>query len=117
VGAQHLNRIAKFFHELFTPHCIECRDVAQDERVCLSCETLRQQLEIVNYEKRELLNKLIREPEAPIQPDFSQMKPRMIPWNVRRQELEAEDRKRAQLIREKEKELGINELEKEIGVS
>ena len=113
-----MNRIAKFFHELFTPHCPECQNEIQ---VCQSCETLKQQLEIVNYEKRELLNKLIREPEPLAQPDFSQMRPKAVPWNVRRQELEAEDRRKAQIIREKEKELksisNVDDLEKELGVS
>ena len=119
-----MNKFVRFIHHIFQPHCQECHDEIQDARICVSCETLRQQLEIANYEKRELLNKLIKpEPIQIEQPDFSQMRPKAVPWRVRREELEAEDRKRAQLIKEKEKELKagvvsetVDELEKELGV-
>ena len=122
-----MNQLVKFLHHIFQPHCQECHDEIQDARICSSCETLKQQLEIANYEKRELLNKLIKpEPIQVEQPDFSQMRPKAVPWRVRREELEAEDRKRAQLLKEKEKELKsvvanhvsetVDELEKELGV-
>ena len=96
----------------------------QDESLrCKSCETLRQQLEIANYEKKVLLEKVLHKDETPqveLKP-HEVVKPRMIPWNVRRQMLEAEDRERAKLMREvpapsaedvKEFEKELNDAEK-----
>ena len=76
-------------------------EVVVEEKVCASCETLRQQLEFSNYEKTQLLNKLLKEPEPePKQPEAPQItRPRSIPWNVRRQLLEQEDRVKAQRLR------------------
>lgn len=56
--------------------------------------------------------------------DYEKVKPKMITWNVRRQMLEAEDRKAAQLLadqkRRNEEAKKINEdigkLEKEVGI-
>jgi len=124
-----MNKFIRFIHHIFQPHCLDCLNEIQDARVCSSCETLKHQLEIANYEKRELLNKLIREPEQPVTNpvNYNEIRPRTVPWNVKRQELEAEDRRRAQLMKEKEKELkvvssdsikdsSVDELEKELGV-
>jgi len=74
--------------------------VERDEKVCASCETLKQQLEIANYEKQQLLNRILEKPEAPaptVAPNITP--PRMIPWNVRRQMLEREDREKARALR------------------
>lgn len=75
--------------------------VTKDETVCLSCETLKQQLEIANYEKEKLLNRILEKPEAPPVPQAPPevSRPRMIPWNVRRQMLEREDREKARALR------------------
>jgi hypothetical protein len=82
-----------------------------------------------NRERKELLHKLLTkeqpeplieksEPPQPIMPQF-------VPWRVRQQMLEAEDRKKAQLMRDKEVEItaskqsvskSIEDLEKELGV-
>ena len=77
-------------------------DVKQEDRVCLSCETLKQQLEIANYEKGQLLNKLLKEPDKePERSEAPEMKhiPRVVPWQVRRQILEREDREKARLLK------------------
>lgn len=82
---------------------------------CSTCEVLRTQLDESNRERRELLNRILDkgkpeplptevEEQKPIQPQF-------IPWRVRQQMLEAEDRKKAELMRQKNEE-----LEKELGV-
>lgn len=71
-----------------------------------------------NQERRELLHRLIdvkpeppsvseTEKQVPIQPQF-------IPWRVRQQMLEQEDRKKAQLMKDKKEE--IEQLEKDLGV-
>lgn len=117
----------KWLHHLFNPHCEECRNERQDEAVCLSCETLKLQLEIANHEKEQLLEAILKpqsfvtqavEKEVP-----QQVKPHSIPWAVRKQMLEAEDRQKARIINAKQEEAAklassgnIEELEKELGV-
>lgn len=89
-----------WLHRLFNPHCEHCREEREESRVCSSCETLKSQLESVNHEKNKLLDRLLEKPvlEATTQPEREITKPINIPWNVRRQMLEREDRERARLI-------------------
>lgn len=90
-----------------------------EELPCKSCEVLQRQLEIVNFEKKQLLETILEgnKPKietvtiAPSEP----IKPRNVSWAVKRQMLEQEDRKRAILEREKQEE--IEKLEKEVGIS
>ena len=94
---------------------------------CQTCEILRFQLDESNRERRELLHKLLEKdkPESvttPSKEDLQPIRPQFTPWRVRQQMLEAEDRKQAQLLREKQKEMaearkpGIEELEKELDI-
>jgi len=88
------------------------------EDVCETCEVLRAQLDESNRERKELLNRLlIKDTPEPLPVKEEELRPvqsQFIPWKVRQQMLEAEDRKKAQLMRDKAKE--IAELEKELGV-
>jgi len=85
---------------LLNPHCEHCREEREESRVCPSCETLKSQLEAVNHEKNRLLDRLLTPivEATPAQPEREITKPINIPWNVRRQMLEREDRERAKLI-------------------
>ena len=85
---------------------------------CATCEVLREQLINSERERRELLTKLLdkgnpeplnveHERPIPITPQF-------IPWRVKQQMLEAEDRQKSKLMKDKEKE--IAELEKELEI-
>ena len=96
---------------------------------CKSCETLKQQLEIVNIERQDLLNTIM----SLVKPEVIQSNTRptvvmpaikkAVPWAEKRRILEAEDRARAALqakqsspvlntkIEAVEKELGIAEQE------
>ena len=83
---------------------------------CKSCETLRNQLEIANFEKKELMGTILGlvKPEviqsAPV--IIEPVKNKSIPWHVRQRALEEEDRVKAKIerrIKEEEKELGITE--------
>ena len=87
---------------------------------CESCETLKAQLEIANYEKKQMLETILSftKPVVEIKTetrDIEPIIPKTVPWAVKRRMIEAEDRRTAQLKREKEVE--IAELEKELGVS
>lgn len=88
---------------------------------CPTCEVLREQLTLSEQERRELLHRLMAPPEPPpivIEKEEPQaITPQFIPWRVRQQMFEAEDRKKAQLMRDKTKEIeDISKLEKELGV-
>lgn len=126
----------KWIHRLLEPHCPECKEEAQDKSICQSCETLKHQLEIANYEKRQMLDTILRmgspQPQSvPVRIEVPEsIKSRTIPWVVRKQMLEAEDREKAKLMRaaenkaapakeipvEKTQEESIAELEKELGI-
>lgn len=95
----------------------EYYELKKELRVCESCETLRRQLEIVNLEKERLLNRLLQGPnlEPRIKEDGIEAKvilPKVVPWNVRRQMMEHEDREKAKLMKLAPK--STEELEAEI---
>jgi len=100
----------KWIHHLFNPHCSECAH----EKECKTCETLRQLLETEKFEKKQLLEYFAypkKEVES-IQIEPISPKAQSIPWRVRQQMLEAEDREKAKILSrntELEKELGIEE--------
>lgn len=90
-----------------------------EELPCNTCEVLRAQLDESNRERRELLSRLLEpsKPE-PIPQDKEELvpiRPSFTPWRVRQQMLEQEDRKAAQLKRDRATE--IAKLEKELGVA
>lgn len=96
--------------------------VKKEETVCQSCETLRVQLEIANYEKKQLLDRILEKPEAPpITEPPAITRPKMVPWNVRRQILEQEDREKARALRNAATpdaaKVDVTELEKELNVA
>lgn len=88
---------------------------------CISCDTLKEQLTHANYEKEMLLKRIMEKPEAPVIEQKKEMTPpRMIPWNVRRQMLEREDREKARLMREAPKPdstQSVEDLEKELDIA
>jgi hypothetical protein len=93
-----------------------------EDAPCASCELLRAQLELCNTERKELLTRLLdknNDREAPV--DTKNLQPihsSYVPWRVRQQMLETEDREKAKLLREKAAEMdpAIAKLEKELGV-
>lgn len=86
---------------------------------CETCEVLRLQLDESNRERKELLTRLLEkdkvEPSIQSDEEFKPIQPQFTPWRVRQQMLEAEDRKQAQLMAAKKKE--IADLEKELGIA
>jgi hypothetical protein len=85
---------------------------------CLVCEVLREQLASSERERRELLQRVLVPPSPPVEiPSTEEMRaitPQFTPWRVKQQMLEAEDRKKAQLMKDKAQE--IAELEKELEI-
>ena len=115
--------MANWFHRFFNPHCEHCmeerREVKLDTK-CESCDTLRRQLEIANHQNEQLLTRLIEKPAPAIETrePVAISRPKNIPWNLRKQMLEAEDRHAAKLMREAPKpdtvKVDVEDLEKEI---
>lgn len=123
-----------WIHRLFNPHCPHCKEEQEESKVCQSCEQLKSLLEQSNYERKELLAKLLNKMDPTSVPpvlnddDEERKQPlrKNIPWNVRRQMLEAEDREKARSMRNAAKpdkptiittDSSVDELEKEIGIS
>jgi hypothetical protein len=106
------------------------REVTTEQKICQSCETLKQQLEIANYEKKQLLDRLLFKPspeaERTVAPEPTAVRPRSIPWHVRRQMLETEDREKARALKDAAKpdsanqtnqKVDVEELERELNVA
>ena len=116
----------KWIHHLFNPHCSECFEQREREReeskVCESCETLKIQLAIVNQEKSQLLARLLDETSPKVEtvtgpPQIT--RPIAIPWKVRQQMLEREDRIKAKLMKDAPKPIEVptlEELEADLGI-
>jgi hypothetical protein len=85
---------------------------------CETCEILRGLLAKSDSERRDLLQRLLDKdkPEPPQieREEPQEIKPAFVPWRVRQQMLEAEDRKEAELINKRKRE--IAQLERELGI-
>ncbi len=110
------------FHEFLNPHCEHCKNEREDIKICHSCETLKLEIERLRDENERLLDRLLAKPEPIIEtgPPKDMKVPKHIPWNVRRQMLEQEDREKARLMSQAPQPLkdikSVEELEKELGV-
>lgn len=96
--------------------------IEQDNLKCESCEVLKIALERSNLEKDRLMERLF---QNNLPSDITNQKPqeipkpimpRNIPWHVRQQILEREDREKARLMREAPKS-DTEELERELGIN
>lgn len=92
-----------------------------NEKKCESCEILKVELQRVNIEKERLLNRLLEKPiDPPVNNPVDITPPRQIPWAVRKQMLQAEDREKARLMREAVKpddsKIDVKDLERELNI-
>jgi len=100
---------------------------------CESCEILRTQLNIANFEKKQLLDNILEftKPRAEEKIIVKEIdpRPRAVPFSVRRSMLEEEDRAKAEILKRKEPDMipsnhpvdetmrqDIDDLEKELGI-
>lgn len=115
----------KFFHHLLNPHCPECAAEREEKKVCNSCDILKLELARLQLERDKLLDRILEKPvtvERTIAPEPStRILPKALPWAVRRQMLEAEDRERARLMKQAEKDnaphADVKELERELDIA
>lgn len=110
-----------WLHHLITPHCIHCQQEAEEQRVCRSCESLKEQIAFERAERQQLLNQIMSLTQRPVETAAPMQNPQELPkaitWRVRKHMLEAEDRAAAELLRKKQREdPEIAKLEKELGV-
>ena len=86
---------------------------------CNTCEVLRLELENSNRERRELLNRILDRDQPKTVPEekveYKPIQPPFVPWRVRQQMLEQEDRKRAELMRAHEE--SVEKLDNELGIA
>lgn len=112
-----MNYLGKWFHQLINPHCDYCVD-------CVSCKVLKEQLELANIEKTKLLNALLAVTNPPVKEEIipteikRELSPKNIPWRIKRQMLEEEDRARAKIMNNVNKDINKanEELEKELEI-
>lgn len=122
-----------FFHKLLNPHCPHCMESERENRVCASCEVLKLENARLVRLNNELLHKLLN-PTTSIENEVEEpkeLKPvyhtRFGSWRVKQQLLQDNDRKNAQILKERQKEidalkaetktLNVEEIERELGVS
>lgn len=105
---------------------LEIRQEARERRIallkeqnqCESCEVLKQQLEMANFEREKLLNRILEKPAQEPKSELREVtRPTSVPWRVRQQMLEAEDREKARLMREAPKPVSTEDLERELKVA
>jgi len=102
----------KWLHHLLNPHCPECKEERESEKICRNCEQLTLQIDQINYEKKQMLEAIlsfnrppqVTEPAAIPANVYENARKTALPWHVRRQMLEAEDRKKAQILAEYKKQ-------------
>ncbi len=114
----------KFFHKLFNPHCEDCAIEARNSKICPTCDVYRVQLDLANHDKKKLLeliermnNPPVEEKESPV--EVKPIQSKSIPWNIRKNLLEAESRIAAEKLRVKAAEIKsekVDDLEREVGV-
>lgn len=122
--------MSNWIHRLFNPHCPHCEVEAVNETV----EILKHQLELANVEKAKLLQTVIDLTHPIVNevksdaPEPLPLLPKYMPFSVRRQLLEQEDKVKAQVLAERKKEedqlraskqsIGesIKDLESELGI-
>lgn len=128
-----MNKLTKFFHELFNPHCSHCaeerREAREESRFCASCEATERENARLTAENERLLNLLLEKPTIPTDrvTDVKNLKPinttriPFVPTAVRRQMLEREHRHTEQLNRQApkpdkklDKDVELQELETEL---
>lgn len=111
----------QWIHHLLNPHCLECLAQREAEKICKSCEILQYEVERLRSENERLLSRILEKPEVTIErtvaPEPIAAPPRRVPWAIRRQMLEAEDREKARVMANAPQPQSTEELEKELDIA
>ena len=98
----------------------EYSEIRREARICQSCEVLKELLAAERHDKQQLLNKLLADPTPEVKNEtpIEITRPKVMPWRVKRQMLEAEDRAKAASMRNAAKpDSEIETLEKELDIA
>lgn len=111
-----------WLHHLLQPHCADCQREAEVNKICRSCNSLREQLEYARQENQQLLTHIMTltaKPEEPVPAAAPQIPVgKMTTWRTHRQLLEERDRETARLLRDTQRQdAEIAKLEKEVGIT
>jgi len=106
-----------WLHRLLNPHCEHCADEKREAKVCGTCEVLQLQVEKLQYTNDQLMSRILNPSNLETRPVVNEVNEAKlptshIPWRVRQQLLEKEDREKARLMRDAAKPLA--EVEKEV---
>src|SRR5689334_23184534 len=119
-----IRSIKEWIVHLFDPHCVVCAH----KNDCKNCELLKEMLEAERWEKRKILDSMLYKPEQNTQvpqPDHMSFGRKFIPWNIRAEMLQAQDRKKAQVLHDLAEEkkaadllekVHVEQLERELGI-
>ncbi len=98
-------------------------ETSERKHVCPTCEIFKVEIERANREKELLLNKILQPPDKVeiVQRPITVNPPRQVPFAIKRQILEAEDRVKAEKLRKFEEENKnldnkIEQMEKTMGI-
>jgi hypothetical protein len=116
--------VIKFFHQIFRPNC-DCNICARP--TCSKCEVLESQLLFERATNQQLIGTLTdlvnpkKDPQIKFPSEYKPIQTAGMPWRVKQQMMEREDRATAKLREDKEREnearkLTTEELEKELGI-
>lgn len=87
-------------------------------RHCESCEILKQVNDQLRMDNEKLLRRVLEKPEPEVRTEAPEMRTmplkRHLPWRVKQQMLEAEDRERAKAMRNAAQPDTVEDLEKEL---
>jgi hypothetical protein len=106
--------MANWFHRFFNPHCQHCAEL-EYESACASCEVLKEEVNTLRRQNDTLLNRILEVPrieERTVAPAPQTVLPKMVPWAVKRQMLEAEDREKARAMRNAAKPDTVEDMER-----
>lgn len=113
--------MANWFHRFLNPHCPDCKLDSLDKSICQSCETLKMEVARLTADNERLLNGIL---DKTTEPKDSKVAPPMLklpttmPWAVRRQILEREDREKARILKDAPQpdKVDVTDLEKELNI-
>jgi len=109
-----------WLHKLLNPHCPDCKLDSQDEMICPSCEILKEEINFLRAENRKLIDSITAKPEAEperLKAPVPVTVPKVLPWSIKRQMLEQQDREKAMAARKAAKpDMNIEDLEKEMKI-
>ena len=88
--------------------------------ICPSCEILKEEINFLRAENRKLIDSITAKPEAEperLKAPVPVTVPKVLPWSIKRQMLEQQDREKAMAARKAAKpDMNIEDLEKEMKI-